>query len=607
MADVAVRLGPPPPAESYLRIDAILEAAAGDRGRGDPSRATASWPSGRRSPEPSRTPGSSSSGRRRPSSRRSGDKLQARRLARSVGVEVVPGTLEPVRGRPPRRRWPAIVAEAERIGFPLLVKAAAGGGGRGMRRVASRRPTCRPRWRPARPRRLSAFGDGSVYLEREIRPARHIEVQLLGDATGAVVAIGERDCSLQRRHQKLVEEAPAPGPDRRPSGATSTTCAVRVATAGGLQNAATAEFLRAPDGAPSTSSRSTPGSRSSTASPSWSPASTSSASSSGWPPDEPLSAAALAAADRAAEPGRPRHRGPPLGRGPGPRLRARARPDPTLGHAGGPRGPGRHRRRGGRPGPARLRQPDRQGHGPRRRTGRPPSTGCGAPSTRPRSPASRRPCRSTGSSPGTPGSGRATCRSTGSPTSGTGRRSGRAMPRRRRRRRAPGGRRAGTDSGAAPDRPAPPAARRRPGRDGMGGRRPGRRRSIGGRDEPPARHGRRSPATVLADVDPARRGRDGTAARPGERPIVLPGTAPARGPWQHPGRGRRRRLAVRARGRGRRSGRPPGPGHRRAETAAAHHGPTDGSCHHPGTRRVGGGRRRAMPSRPASGSSRWRR
>ena len=94
----------------------------------------------------------------------------------------------------------------------------------------------------------SAFGDGSVFLEREIRPARHIEVQLLGDATGRIVAIGERDCSLQRRHQKLVEEAPAPGltaDERR----DLHDLAVRVATAAGLRNAATAEFLRAPDGA----------------------------------------------------------------------------------------------------------------------------------------------------------------------------------------------------------------------------------------------------------------------------------------------------------------------------------------------------------------------
>jgi acetyl-CoA/propionyl-CoA carboxylase biotin carboxyl carrier protein len=94
----------------------------------------------------------------------------------------------------------------------------------------------------------SAFGDGAVYLEREILPARHVEVQLLGDAAGTVVAIGERDCSLQRRHQKLIEEAPAPGltPDDR---RRLHAMAVRLGVAAGLRNAATAEFLLAPDGA----------------------------------------------------------------------------------------------------------------------------------------------------------------------------------------------------------------------------------------------------------------------------------------------------------------------------------------------------------------------
>src|SRR4029079_6352072 len=93
----------------------------------------------------------------------------------------------------------------------------------------------------------NAFGDGRVYLEREILPARHIEVQLLGDTTGRVIALGERDCSLQRRHQKLVEEAPAPGlsvTERR----SLHDLAVAVGAAAGLTNAATAEFLRSPEG-----------------------------------------------------------------------------------------------------------------------------------------------------------------------------------------------------------------------------------------------------------------------------------------------------------------------------------------------------------------------
>ena len=163
-----------------------------------------------------------------------------------MGVEGVPGTLEPVAVDRPDG-LDAIMAEAERIGFPLLVKAAAGGGGRGMRRVAS--PSELPAALAAgSAEATSAFGDGAVFLEREIRPARHIEVQLLGDATGSIVAIGERDCSLQRRHQKLIEEAPAPGlttAERR----HLHDLAVRVATAGGLRNAATAEFLRDADGA----------------------------------------------------------------------------------------------------------------------------------------------------------------------------------------------------------------------------------------------------------------------------------------------------------------------------------------------------------------------
>jgi acetyl/propionyl-CoA carboxylase alpha subunit len=136
--------------------------------------------------------------------------------------------------------------EAQRVGFPLLVKAATGGGGRGMRRVTHFDDL------PAAlaagfAEALSAFGDGAVYLEREILPARHIEVQLLGDVTGRVVALGERDCSLQRRHQKLVEEAPAPGltPAQRRE---LHAMAVRLGQAAGLRNAATAEFLLGPDG-----------------------------------------------------------------------------------------------------------------------------------------------------------------------------------------------------------------------------------------------------------------------------------------------------------------------------------------------------------------------
>ena len=116
-----------------------------------------------------------------------------------------------------------------------------------MRRVDGRGRAAGGARPPGRPRRASAFGDGAVYLEREIRPARHVEVQLLGDADGTIVALGERDCSLQRRHQKLVEESPAPGLIRTLRRELHAA-AVRAARAAGLVNAATVEFLLDPDG-----------------------------------------------------------------------------------------------------------------------------------------------------------------------------------------------------------------------------------------------------------------------------------------------------------------------------------------------------------------------
>jgi acetyl/propionyl-CoA carboxylase alpha subunit len=244
-ADQAVCIGPAPAAESYLVVERIIEAAlstgaeAIHPGYGflseRPALAEACVAAGIVfiGPEPATLHGL-------------GDKLNARRAASAVGVPVVPGTLEPAAVDRPDAAA-SIVAEAERIGFPVLVKAAAGGGGRGMRLVE--RAADLPAALVAASREAeAAFGDGSVYLERRIDRARHVEVQLLGDAHGAVVALGERDCSVQRRHQKLVEEAPAPGFDearRRELHALG----VSVARAVGLRNAATAEFLVAPDGA----------------------------------------------------------------------------------------------------------------------------------------------------------------------------------------------------------------------------------------------------------------------------------------------------------------------------------------------------------------------
>ena len=245
LADAAVRLGPPPPAESYLRIDAVVAAAIASGvdaihpGYGFLSERAAFA----RAVEDA---GLVFVGPPSAVIDALGDKLNARRAAASVGVEAVPGTLVGVSTERPDQVAEAL-ALAQQIGFPLLVKAAAGGGGRGMRRVTNSAELVGA-LAAGSAEAAAAFGDGVVYLERELRPARHIEVQMLGDDSGRIVAIGERDCSLQRRHQKLVEEAPAPGltvAERR----HLHELAVRVGTAAGLRNAATAEFLRAPDGA----------------------------------------------------------------------------------------------------------------------------------------------------------------------------------------------------------------------------------------------------------------------------------------------------------------------------------------------------------------------
>jgi acetyl/propionyl-CoA carboxylase alpha subunit len=243
LADMAIRIGGSPPSDSYLRADVIVEAAVS-------SGAEAVHPGyGFLAERASFARGVMGAGLAfvGPSPDaidRLGDKLHARRLARDAGIPIVPGTLEAAAvDRPDQVE--ALLAAGTEVGFPLLVKASAGGGGRGMRRVEEARQL--PEALAAGSREAAAaFGDGAVYLEREIRPARHIEVQLLGDAAGNVIAIGERDCSLQRRHQKLVEEAPAPGltPDER---RRLHELAVRLGVAAGLQNAATVEFLRGHD------------------------------------------------------------------------------------------------------------------------------------------------------------------------------------------------------------------------------------------------------------------------------------------------------------------------------------------------------------------------
>ena len=243
-ADAAVRIGPAPAGESYLRGDVIIAAAvetgaeAIHPGYGFLSEqsdfAHACEAAGIVFVGP--TPRTLAS---------LGDKVAARRSARAVGVPIVPGMFKPLPADG-AAALPLMAAEAARIGWPLMVKASAGGGGRGMRRVD--READLPMAVAAASREAkAAFGDGSVYLERLIEGARHVEVQLLGDSAGKVVAIGERDCSVQRRNQKLVEEAPAPGlstEQRRHLHGLAVTIAGTV----GLRNAATAEFLLTPAG-----------------------------------------------------------------------------------------------------------------------------------------------------------------------------------------------------------------------------------------------------------------------------------------------------------------------------------------------------------------------
>jgi acetyl-CoA carboxylase biotin carboxylase subunit len=164
-----------------------------------------------------------------------GNKNEARRLAQKAGVPVVPGSEGLIENDEQAK------AMAHAIGYPLLIKAAAGGGGRGIRPVANEL-TLLDSLKAARQEALAAFKDGSVYLEKFIENPRHVEVQLLGDQHGNVVHLWERDCSLQRRRQKLVEESPAPNlPDK----VRQKLCqsAVRLAQAAGYYNAGTCEFL----------------------------------------------------------------------------------------------------------------------------------------------------------------------------------------------------------------------------------------------------------------------------------------------------------------------------------------------------------------------------
>ncbi|HKF52371.1 MAG TPA: biotin carboxylase N-terminal domain-containing protein, partial [Candidatus Acidoferrales bacterium] len=223
LADEAYRIGPAPSRESYLVIDKIISVAksagcdALHPGYGflaeNPNLARACAQAGivfiGPSPE---------------AMEHLGSKTAARQLARKVGVPTVLGTLEPIVQIDEARKT------AKQIGFPVVLKAVAGGGGKGMRLV-ERDDQLVSAWRDASSEAASSFGDGSLYLEKFLLRPRHIEIQVLGDHHGNVVYLGERECSVQRRYQKVIEEAPSAimTPDLR--GAMGEA-AVKLASAG---------------------------------------------------------------------------------------------------------------------------------------------------------------------------------------------------------------------------------------------------------------------------------------------------------------------------------------------------------------------------------------
>jgi acetyl-CoA carboxylase, biotin carboxylase subunit len=234
MADEAYPIGPPPPAESYLAIDKLVRVAkASGADAVHPGYGFLAENAG--FAEACGAAGLVFVGPPPAAIRALGDKTAARRIARTLGVPTVPGTFEPVSGTDAMR------AAAREIGYPLMVKAAMGGGGKGMRVVRSE-SELENALTLARSEAAYAFGDGAVYLERYLAEPRHIEVQVLADSRGHIIHLGERECSIQRRHQKLVEESPSPfvdGPLREHLG----EAACRVAAAAGYVNAGTVEFL----------------------------------------------------------------------------------------------------------------------------------------------------------------------------------------------------------------------------------------------------------------------------------------------------------------------------------------------------------------------------
>jgi acetyl-CoA carboxylase biotin carboxylase subunit len=237
LADEAHHLGSSAPAESYLNAGRILDAAR-RRGAALVHPGYGFLAENAEFAQACADAGLTFVGPLPDAIRRMGDKARARHAAAAAGVPVVPGTADAFAETVPAGQ---LLARADELGYPLLVKAVAGGGGKGMRSV-SHAGALPGAVRDARSEARSAFGDGTVYLERRLTGARHIEIQLLADASGTVIPFVERECSIQRRHQKLVEESPsaAVGPGLRRAMAEA---AVGIARRVGYVNAGTIEFL----------------------------------------------------------------------------------------------------------------------------------------------------------------------------------------------------------------------------------------------------------------------------------------------------------------------------------------------------------------------------
>jgi len=233
-ADEAYCIGPPPALESYLSIQRIIEVA-------QQCQADAIHPGYGFLAENAAFARACEENRLifvGPSSRAiemMGDKTFARRLMKEAGVPVVQGTERPLESDEEALRL------AEEIGYPIIVKAAMGGGGKGMRIVRSREEIASS-LRASRSEAGASFGDSSVYIEKYLERPRHIEMQILADSYGHTISLGERECSIQRRHQKLIEESPSPYVDPRLR-ETMGRAAVKAAEAVNYVNAGTVEFL----------------------------------------------------------------------------------------------------------------------------------------------------------------------------------------------------------------------------------------------------------------------------------------------------------------------------------------------------------------------------